>query len=68
KVHAEVLSYVLTCAQNLQFKVCGLDFSPIKGPEGNIEYLTFLSKNLDAVEINFDEKINAVIDAAHKSL
>ena len=68
KVHAEVLCYVLTFAQNLQFKVCGLDFSPIKGPEGNIEYLTFLSKNLDAAEINFDEKINAVIDAAHNSL
>ena len=68
KIHAEVLNYVLTFAQNLNFKICGLDFSPIKGPEGNIEYLTFLSKNFDAAEINFDEKINAVIDAAHKSL
>ena len=65
KIHAEVLNYVLTFAQNLNFKICGLDFSPIKGPEGNIEYLTFLSKNLDAEEINLGEKISAVINTAH---
>ncbi len=27
------------------FSVCGLQFSPIKGPEGNIEYLIYLCKN-----------------------
>ena len=68
KIHEEVLNYVLTCAQNLHFKIFGLDFSPIKGPEGNIEYLTFLSKNFDVDAINLDEKINAVIDAAHSIL
>ena len=67
KVHEEVLKYVLNFAQNLNFKVCGLDYSPIKGPEGNIEYLTFLRKNL-VEEINLDKKINAVIDAAHENL
>jgi len=68
KIHAEVLNYVLNFAQNLNFKICGLDFSPIKGPEGNIEYLTYLTKNLDATNIDFDKKINAVIDAAHETL
>ena len=68
KIHAEVLNYVLTFAQNLNFKICGLDFSPIKGPEGNIEYLTYLTKNLDATAIDFDKKISAVIDAAHENL
>jgi len=68
KTHAEVLSYVLNFAQTLNFKICGLDFSPIKGPEGNIEYLTYLTKNLDATAIDFDKKISAVIDAAHDNL
>ena len=66
KVHAEVLNYVLNFAQSLNFKICGLDFSPIKGPEGNIEYLTFLKKNFNAEEINLNE-INFVIDAAHNN-
>ena len=68
KIHAEVLIYVLNFAQTLNFKICGLDFSPIKGPEGNIEYLTHLTKNLNATEIDFDAKINAVIDSAHEIL
>ena len=68
KTHAEVLNYVLNFAQSLNFKICGLDFSPIKGPEGNIEYLTYLTKNLDATAIDFDKKISAVIDAAHENL
>ena len=57
KIHAEVLNYVLNFAQNLKFKIVGLDFSPIKGPEGNIEYLAFLTKNLDAEEIFLDKKL-----------
>lgn len=68
KIHAEVLNYVLNFAQNLNFKICGLDFSPIKGPEGNIEYLTFLRKNLDADEIILEKIISEVIEAAHENL
>ena len=68
KVHEEVLKKILQFARGISFKICGLDFSPIKGPEGNIEYLTLLSKNLNAVEINLDEKISAIIDVAHNNL
>lgn len=68
KVHDEVLKKILKFAREIDLKVCGLDFSPIKGPEGNIEYLTFLRKNFDALEINSDEKISAIIDAAHNNL
>ena len=67
KVHEEVLKKILKFAREINFKVCGLDYSPIKGPEGNIEYLTFLRKNL-AEEINLDKKINAVIETAHENL
>lgn len=68
KIHAEVLEKILNFSREINFKICGLDFSPIKGPEGNIEYLTFLSKNFDAENINLDKKISTVIDAAHEIL
>lgn len=41
-VHIEVISKVMDYADSLGFLVLGLDYSPIKGPEGNIEYLIFL--------------------------
>ena len=68
KVHEEVLQKILNFGQEIDLKICGLDFSPIKGPEGNIEYLTFLRKNFEVEEINLEEKINAVIDSAHGNL
>ena len=68
KIHSEVIEYVLNFAKDLGFKICGLDFSPIKGPEGNIEYLCYLSKNPLAQEINFAEKINSVVEMAHELL
>ena len=45
-VHEEVIHKVVDCAQSLGFAVLGLDFSPIKGPEGNIEYLLWLGKEV----------------------
>ena len=42
-VHLEVLEQFLINAQESSFTVKGLTFSPIRGPEGNIEYLGFLS-------------------------
>ena len=68
KTHEEVLERVLNFAQSLKFKIVDLDFSPIKGPEGNIEYLAFLTKNPDATEISLDKKISVVIDTAHEVL
>lgn len=68
KIHAEVIEKILSFAQILEFKICGLDFSPIKGPEGNIEFLAHLSKNISAVEINLQEKILQAVDAAHEEL
>lgn len=42
--HCEVVNKIVDFACENGFRVCGLDFSPIKGPEGNIEYLIFLQK------------------------
>ncbi|MBR5421773.1 MAG: TlyA family RNA methyltransferase [Lachnospiraceae bacterium] len=43
KVHADVIERVLGFARDSSFVIRGLDSSPIRGPEGNIEYLLFLS-------------------------
>ncbi len=44
KVHVDVLRSVLAQLQTAGFHAVGLDFSPIKGPEGNIEFLLYLAK------------------------
>ena len=43
-VHIEVIKNVYNIAKDLEFGILGLDFSPVKGPEGNIEYLIYLKK------------------------
>jgi len=43
-VHAQVIEKMVVSAKEIGFQVKGLDFSPIKGPEGNIEYLMYLKK------------------------
>ena len=51
-VHREVIAKVMDFAALLHFSVLGLTWSPIKGPEGNIEYLIFIQKEeqLEAYE------------------
>lgn len=44
KVHCEVIEKVTRLALENHFNVLGLDFSPVKGPKGNIEYLIYLKK------------------------
>ncbi len=45
KVHLEVVSRIAAFTREMGFSVLHLDFSPIKGPEGNIEYLIHLKKD-----------------------
>ena len=72
QIHREVIRKVIDCAAELGFWVRGLDFSPIKGPEGNIEYLLFLQKPQQEVlppeETVAEEQIAGVVDSAHQSL
>lgn len=44
-VHQEVIERVVSFTQEIGFKIYGLDYSPVKGPEGNIEYLLYIGKN-----------------------
>ncbi len=65
KVHCEVIGNVITAATNLGFGVMGLDYSPIRGPEGNIEYLIFLKKGEAGVSAF---PIPETVEEAHKEL
>ncbi len=64
-VHREVIEKVLNCAGELGFRVLGLTHSPIRGPEGNIEYLLYLG--LDS-EDSIEPDIEETVSAAHREL
>lgn len=66
-VHLEVVENVINLAVENGFSVMGLQFSPIKGPEGNIEYLIYLNKSADPV---VSEKVNAkeLVNMSHTEL
>ena len=63
--HKEVLDNFVALANELQFKILGLTFSPVKGPEGNIEFLAHLS--LDALEGICPDTAD-VVERAHAAL
>ncbi len=63
--HQEVLDSFVSLAHDQGFKILGLTFSPVKGPEGNIEFLGHLS--LDQVE-GIQPDTAAVVAQAHKTL
>ncbi len=60
-VHIEVIETVMAFAKSIGFEVLNLDFSPIKGPEGNIEYLMHIKKidiqKLDEKEIETKQNV-----------
>ncbi len=61
--HIEVIENVLAFTKEIGFSVKGLDFSPIKGPEGNIEYLMYIKKDGSQSE-EFD--IPALVEQSHQ--
>ncbi|MCM1307821.1 MAG: TlyA family RNA methyltransferase [Butyrivibrio sp.] len=68
-VHLEVIEAVLAYAAGAGFCVLGLDFSPIKGPEGNIEYLAYLEKTAEnAGFIAESIDIKKVVEDSHSEL
>ena len=65
QVHLEVLEQFLRHAAEADFTVKGITFSPIRGPEGNIEYLGFLQAGALAP---WQGDLKAVVDASHAEL
>lgn len=66
-VHEEVIEKVIAYALEIGFSIHNLEYSPIKGPEGNIEYLVYIEKsNEPQKEESVD--IHMVVEAAHGQL
>ena len=66
-VHIEVVENTVNLAVGNGFSVVGLDFSPIKGPEGNIEYLIYLLKSCEP-KVADEIDVSAVVERSHKEL
>ena len=75
KVHEEVVVAVTSMAAATGFELLRLDYSPIKGPEGNIEYLLYARKNEKEAENVRNDALQSIllcvteiVDAAHGDL
>jgi 23S rRNA (cytidine1920-2'-O)/16S rRNA (cytidine1409-2'-O)-methyltransferase len=67
QVHLEVITNVVTTARKIGFTPLGLTFSPVTGPEGNIEYLIYLAIFAEEDKIGAED-IEQVVKEAHAAL
>ena len=65
EVHVRVVEEILDFARTEGLSVLGLDYSPIRGPEGNIEYICHLKKNAD---LGCTPDVRAVVSVSHQDL
>lgn len=67
ETHIEVISGIVDFLIEQNLSVLELDYSPIRGPEGNIEYLVYFTKD-ESKNTDFDrENVNRVVHSAHSS-
>lgn len=66
KIHVSVIRDILEFVPSTGLKVYGLDYSPVRGPEGNIEYLLYLI-NCDT-ETDADIDVESIVNASHEEL
>lgn len=67
-VHKEVVEKIMCFAAQTGFHILALDYSPIKGPEGNIEYLLYMQKEIGKDQLAPLQLIDEVVGKAHGSL
>ncbi|MBR2040782.1 MAG: TlyA family RNA methyltransferase [Oscillospiraceae bacterium] len=65
--HMEVLERAVGFAKNAGFGIVGLEFSPIKGPQGNIEYLMVLTRKEPELSVSAEE-IKNLVESSHNEL
>ncbi len=65
QIHKSVIANVLEYAKSINMEVSALSYSPIKGPEGNIEYLAYLHKNYNNVIEQLDNFVDDVVNESH---
>lgn len=66
KVHVEVVEMIVDFVRQIGFRTLDLSYSPIKGPEGNIEYLLYITKDQTKENKEFD--IKAMVEESHRCL
>lgn len=66
--HHEVIEKVAAYAQSIGFEIRNIDYSPIKGPEGNIEYLIHLKKHEDRRPVESQVDLKSVVEEAFAAL
>ena len=67
KIHRDVIAAAIGYAKLSDFYAAGLSFSPIKGPEGNIEFLLYVTKQAPTAEVDVTE-IERIVSLAHDGL
>lgn len=67
-VHKEVIDMVMNYAVSINFEVLNLEFSPVKGPEGNIEYLLHLLKHQSGEYSSIPVDSGEIVRKAHETL
>ncbi len=72
RIHEEVIKKVINHADSIGFNILNIDYSPITGPEGNIEYLLHLKKveqtYKEKITSGIYERINGVVSESHATL
>ncbi len=66
-VHVDVINSICEFVINNGFDILGLEYSPVKGPKGNIEYLIYIRKSEEPVDISKVD-IQDLVDRSHKEL
>lgn len=67
KIHEEVVEKISNFAFETGFSVIDIDFSPVKGPEGNIEYLMFLQKK-ETPAYALEKSVSELVEKSHSVL
>jgi len=67
-VHTEVIDKIIDFALSSGFSILGLTFSPVRGPEGNIEYLIYLQKSVNAIKSEQVLATKEVVNDSHSKL
>lgn len=69
KVHLEVIERVVDYAAQIGFSILNLEYSPIKGPEGNIEYLLYLQNHKEGtIREDVSVEVKSIVEQAHQAL
>lgn len=66
-IHKQVITKILDFATEIGFNLLNLSYSPIKGPEGNIEYLAYIHKSKSGIT-EFEALIDEIVEASHLEL